>query len=958
MYEGISETAGTTDGLDAMFYYDLTDTTVEGYFSDLSGNSNDAIDKNKFDITKKYDYSFAIVGDTQYMTKYDAGLDADGNPSTTEHLKQVYDWLLANKDKKNIKYVMGLGDITDTLNSESKVDKNGFTGITSKEWEVAYAQISRLNGVIPYSQVRGNHDNADYFNQYFDTEDYKANITGVYPGTGVLNAYNKFEVGTQKYLLLLLDDKPTDAVVEWANEVISSNPDYRVIINTHTYMGHTGELIDSTKDEWLYCTGNQNIANGDDAELNKRNDGQELWDNLVSKHENIMLVLCGHDYNATNIIRTVRIGDNGNAVNQMLICPQSLDGDKVKETKSGMVAMFYFSNKGMDMRVEYVKTAETNAAADGIDVYHNAETNNKAYKLLTAPVESEHGLIYPEYIDAAKYPFVVFSESGSFLGGFETLLDTVHPYNNGGAIYAAKVYMGANVWSDGSYGESPKAATIVVRSDYILASNEAYDNMAQFEGTVTIDLDGHTLTASDSRSMFPSTIKTGNYESHFAVINGKIKLSAKPLIAFSGSSSGAADKPWIHSFTNVEFIASSASANLFSGYAGTYTHNPSIIFNDCTFDLTCAPAGAVIFNLGDGYIHTAVSVNGGEFIFGSDSLTMTEKSETSLGTIAFAGYNGDYLRMTLPASAGTPDSLRDGFEFVEESTDGTLTTYVLMPSAAVDIDFTPMASITLDSNLIFNIYIPNHEGLTSAVISGIENFSLNDYSLTEDGKYYIVPVELSASEAAKKLVLTATLDVDGTSLKGSFTFSIPRYAEKVLADTTTADAEETLVKDVLSYIRSAYAYFGTTDAEAMAKIDELLGENYDETSVPVMNGSEEKPTLGITAVTYNLDAKPALRFYLADSLSLASFTFSVNGSEVSAHEGTDSDGKKYIEVELYAYELAQTVDYTVNGEPDSCHIKCYYEWAKTQNNDNLVKLVERFAKYCESAKAYRESVIN
>ena len=111
-----------------------------------------------------------------------------------------------------------------------------------------------------------------------------------------------------------------------------------------------------------------------------------------------------------------------------------------------------------------------------------------------------------------------------------------------------------------------------------------------------------------------------------------------------------------------------------------------------------------------------------------------------------------------------------------------------------------------------------------------------------------------------------------------------------------------------------------------------------------------------TAVTYNLNAKPALRFYLADGFSASDFAFSINGSAVAAEEGTDADGKIYVEVKLYAYELAETVDYTVNGESDSCHIKCYYEWAKTQNNDSLVKLVERFAKYCESAAAYRASV--
>jgi hypothetical protein len=106
-----------------------------------------------------YVYSFAVVGDTQYMTKYDGAYQRG-------HLKYVYDWLIANAEKKIIQYVFGLGDITDTYN------KTSGDFLTANEWAVAYEQISRLNGVIPYSIVRGNHDNEKYMNQYFANDAY------------------------------------------------------------------------------------------------------------------------------------------------------------------------------------------------------------------------------------------------------------------------------------------------------------------------------------------------------------------------------------------------------------------------------------------------------------------------------------------------------------------------------------------------------------------------------------------------------------------------------------------------------------------------------------------------------------------------------------------------------------------------------------------------------------------
>ncbi len=277
-----------------------------------------------------------------------------------------------------------------------------------------------------------------------------------------------------------------------------------------------------------------------------------------------------------------------------------------------------------------------------------------------------------------------------------------------------------------------------------------------------------------------------------------------------------------------------------------------------------------------------------------------------------------------------------------------------------NISFTPQGSITLSGELVYNVYIPVSDDLVSFTLDGVSDSELEKTTvMLGDGKmYHRVSVELTSSSAARNIVLKATVTAGGKNYTGTWYMSITKYAEKVLGDANTADAEKTLVKDVLSYVRAAYAFFGTTDAEAMAKIDALLGENYDENSAPMMSGYAEKPTLGITAVTYNLTAKPALRFYLAEDFSASDFVFSIKGNTVAAEEGTDADGKKYVEVKLYAYELADTVDYTVNGESDSCHIKCYYEWAKTQNNDNLTKLVERFAKYCESAAAYRASVTN
>ena len=68
--------------------------------------------------------------------------------------------------------------------------------------------------------------------------------------------------------------------------------------------------------------------------------------------------------------------------------------------------------------------------------------------------------------------------------------------------------------------------------------------------------------------------------------------------------------------------------------------------------------------------------------------------------------------------------------------------------------------------------------------------------------------------------------------------------------------------------------------------------------------------------------------------------------------------RKYIEMDVYAYQMSQTITYTINDvEVGSYHIKCYYEFALSKNDPKLTLLFERFARYCESAAEFKEAMI-
>jgi len=570
------------------------------------------------------------------------------------------------------------------------------------------------------------------------------------------------------------------------------------------------------------------------------------------------------------------------------------------------------------------------------------------------PVYTQYGEIPAEYTDASKYPIIIF-KNGVYFGNATAFATEAHTK----ALAETK-------------GSADDIVVVLFRQSLSETLTGALSYFDQVKGTLIIDLGGNTYTA-NAKNLFQFNAKNSTNNPKIEVRNGR--LNTTRLIGFATQNTAACQEYDIL-FSNVTFGFAQTKwsefidTNVGATWAHGYSH-ADLTFEDCIFDLRDYTTTYKFLDLASDDDSHAIDVvfKGGEIIFGNYSFTFaTVKSgysdnalfpggdRSDSDTVRFEkGANG-YTVFRVPVGRPAPTDVYNSTEltFVKIGENATELTYRLMPKAAADQSFVPKASITLGSELTFNIYVPANKNLTALTLNG-ENIDLS--ALTAEDGYYLISEALGAREAAKTLTLVATLTVDGKVMRGSFTFSIPKYAEKLLTDVSASAEEKALVKDVLSYIKAAYAYFGTTDAEALAKIDELLGENYDESSAPVMNGSAEKPTLGITTVTYDLTAKPALRFYLAEGFKASDFVFSIKGNTVSAEEGSDANGK-YVEVKLYAYELAETVDYTVNGESDSCHIQCYYEWAKTQNNDNLVKLVERFAKYCESAKAYRESVIN
>lgn len=300
-----------------------------GKYPDLSANQNDGFvyDDETFNWLEpdfaEGDYTIAVIPDTQYMARL--------HP---EELKRYMQWIKDHADDMNIELAIGVGDIVDTPSSTA-------------EWAAASEAYSYLDGVVPYVAPPGNHDvilnktnltrNYTNYNTYFPYSKFSKLSTfgGAFQEGKMENTYHYFDIGGVEYMVIAMEFAPNDAVLAWANQVAADNPDKRIIVETHNYVYHTGELISTRHID--YPT----------AYINDANNGDDMWNEFVSKHENIVMVLSGHIGYPDVVVRE-DIGEHGNAVQQVLADAQFMNPRDV-----GMLMLMTFKEGSNNVDVNW-----------------------------------------------------------------------------------------------------------------------------------------------------------------------------------------------------------------------------------------------------------------------------------------------------------------------------------------------------------------------------------------------------------------------------------------------------------------------------------------------------------------------------------------------------------------------------------------------------------------------------
>ena len=236
-------------------------------------------------------FSVVLLPDTQYYTSKQADNANNAYYGQTQ-------WIVENRDALGIQFVMHLGDITNNN--------------TVAQWTIADKAHDILDDAgVPYSVVPGNHDYlstgqfsrgdtlyGDYFGpeRFTDQPWYGGSLDG-----RNLNNYNFFEVGPYQFMVVGLEYAPRKETLCWADDLIAAHPEHRVIVVTHCYISHGGAYGSD-------CPNSSYDVPGAD--------GATVWDELVSRHSNIFLVVSGHIGDSEYVPAE---GNSGNTVHQMLV---------------------------------------------------------------------------------------------------------------------------------------------------------------------------------------------------------------------------------------------------------------------------------------------------------------------------------------------------------------------------------------------------------------------------------------------------------------------------------------------------------------------------------------------------------------------------------------------------------------------------------------------------------------
>lgn len=299
-------------------------------------------------------FTIAVIPDTQNYVDYThqkaEGFPFDAREMFIEQLQYVAD--NAASKGGDIAFLSALGDVWQhqTLEIDPSHAKRGFKAVPGTSFARHFAPSPKvrtvempnarmgyqiINNTMPFSVVPGNHDyDAMWVDSKFPPAE-KADITNpasfgmLHPGgldnfrsvfgagseffkdkpwyvashDGGADSAQMFTAGGYRFLHIGLQFDAPNASLDWAAQVIAQHPGLPTIVTMHDYMDKEARRIPNP------------IIDAHAADPTVDNTPQMIWDKLLSQHDQIFLVLCGHEHG-----QAFRTDANkfGNKVHQVL----------------------------------------------------------------------------------------------------------------------------------------------------------------------------------------------------------------------------------------------------------------------------------------------------------------------------------------------------------------------------------------------------------------------------------------------------------------------------------------------------------------------------------------------------------------------------------------------------------------------------------------------------------------
>ena len=584
--------------------------------------------------------------------------------------------------------------------------------------------------------------------------------------------------------------------------------------------------------------------------------------------------------------------------------------------------------------------------------------------------KTDYGYIPAAYESAQDYPFVAFKSDGTFLGASTNLFGSSVA---GTAFHAAK-----NAATDDN-----GTVIVLLRRDYTVG-NEFYDNLAQFRGTLIMDLGGFTLTTSSNEPLFRVTAKasSGNmFKTTVIIKNGTINLGKNSVMgikAYKGSYTGTGVKDFDFIYQNVTIGlapgATTAALLTTQLYQQDMPNKVNITLDGCTIDLvTVAPSGNITVidaNDSNGWNVVTATFKGTKILVSDLSKVKFENVHASNGSSVAWGVGESLVEIHLPEGAAQPTlTLKNAegktvkAELVK--TEGGKDIYKL---AAPELRFaSAFLRLNEDIDFLYAVSVPEgYENPYVVFTLNGKNYTVTDYKV-EDGYYVFALCAVTPKHMGDNICATVYATYNGAPVsKTKAEYSIKQYCADLIELYPTDTALITLVSDLLTYGAASQKYSGyKTDALVTDGLDltpSTFAPLTEDANILDMTGEADANVSWVSA-GMTLGSSVTARFtFVATETDGLTVKVSINGRE-KEFAATDfkSLGDNIYEISfagIMASEYDDAITVTFNrggsqvGEMLTYSVNTYIYNMQDRTEVRFTDLVKAMYLYGKSAKAY------